>query len=211
MTLIKVCGLTNLADALTAVEAGADFLGFNFYEKSPRSIQAQDAWEICQELPAAIQKVGIFVDAAEIFVQEVSQLIGLDYLQFHGDETPYYCEQFATPYWKAFRLKDEKSLELMEKYQPDAYLVDAYQPGAWGGTGKVANWDLAVEAKKLGRLVLAGGLNPDNVAEAIAAVEPWCVDVASGVESAPGKKSPEAIEQFIKNARKIAEIIPARR
>jgi len=141
--------------------------------------------------------VGVFVDAAEEFVSMIAQGMALDYLQFHGDETPYYCEQFATPYWKAFRLTHEKTLALMSKFSPYAYLIDAFQEGAWGGTGQLANWDLARQASELGRLVLAGGLKPDNVAEAVASVDPWCVDVASGVESKPGKKDPEAMQRFV--------------
>ena len=197
MTLVKICGITNIEDALGAVQSGADAIGFNFYPKSPRFIEPEQAALILEELPDSLMKVGVFVDLSAEAVREVCQIVGLDYLQFHGDETPYFCEQFATPYWKAFRLRDEKTLALMEKYQPYAYLVDAYQPGVLGGTGQLADWDLAREAGRLGRLALAGGINPENVTEALAAVEPWCIDVCSGVELEPGKKDHRAMEELI--------------
>src|SRR5262245_60535708 len=108
MTLVKICGLTNLEDTLAAVEFGADVLGFNFYRKSPRYLSPEKAKKIIEEIPPAIQKVGVFVNESEEVVRDICQMLDLDYLQFHGDETPYYCEQFATPAWKAFRLKDDK-------------------------------------------------------------------------------------------------------
>lgn len=201
MTFVKICGITNLDDALAAVEAGADALGFNFYPKSPRFIDPTEAWEIGQEFPESILRVGVFVDTDEDQVREISQYVELDYLQFHGDETPYYCEQFATPYWKAFRLKDEKTLELMEKYHPDAYLVDADVPGQWGGTGELTNWELAAKTTGLGRIILAGGLDPDNVKAAIAAVRPWGVDVCSGIEEEPGVKDHEKMLALIEKVK----------
>ena len=197
MTLVKICGVTTLEDALVAVEAGADMLGFNFYEGSSRCIQSEQVREICLELPEAITKVGVFVNAAEDFVRKLSQYLDLDYLQFHGNETPYYCEQFTTPYWKAFRLQGEKTLALMKKFEPYAYLIDAYQPGEWGGTGRVADWALAAQANPLGRIVLAGGITPENVGAAIAAVKPWCIDVCSGIEVSPGQKDQRAMRELI--------------
>ncbi len=205
MALVKICGITNEEDALAAIEAGADALGFNFYSKSPRYIDIETAREISLAMPESILKVGVFVDAPEEQVRVHSQVAALDYLQFHGDETPYYCEQFATPYWKAFRLRDEKTLALMEKFEPYAYLVDAYQEGMLGGTGTVADWDLAVKAGQLGRLVLAGGLSPDNVEMALATVRPWCIDVCSGIETRPGIKDPVAMIEFIKRVKEFNE------
>lgn len=205
MTLIKICGITNIDDALNAVEAGADILGFNFYSESPRYINPDLAREIDLELPSSIIRVGVFVDAPEEFVRLVSHCVSFDYLQFHGDETPYYCEQFATPYWKAFRLKDKSTLELMKKFHPYAYLVDAYEKGVYGGTGQLAKWDLAVKASKLGRIVLAGGINPDNVEEAITTVHPWCIDVCSGVEYQPGIKNRDAMVELVEKVESIGE------
>lgn len=205
--LVKICGITNLEDALAAIEFGADALGFNFYPKSPRFIEPEDAKKILDEIPPAISKVGVFVNESEEFVKDLSQILSLDYLQFHGDETPYYCEQFASPYWKVFRLQNEgtdgaeKSFELMKKYHCDSYLIDTFSQDAFGGTGKTGNWELAREAKRLGKIILAGGLTPDNVEEAIRIVQPDGVDVASGVEKSPGKKDHSKLEEFISRAK----------
>ncbi len=204
---IKICGITHIEDALVAVEAGADALGFNFYRKSPRFVEKEKVLEILEDIPPSVLKVGVFVNESEDLVQDLSQVLSLDYLQFHGDETPYYCEQFATPYWKAFRLhaesveKSEKTFDLMKKYHCDYYLIDTFSEDVFGGTGKTGNWALAREAKKMGKIILAGGLTPDNVEEAIRTVQPDGLDVASGVEERPGKKSREKIELFISRAR----------
>ncbi len=199
--LVKICGITNLEDALAAVEFGADALGFNFFPESPRYIAPEAAKEILAEIPPVVWKVGVFVNESEERVRDLSVDLRLDYLQFHGDETPFYCEQFATPYWKAFRLKDDKSLDLMKRYHCEYYLVDAFVENAFGGTGIVGNWDLAREAKKSGAIFLAGGLTPENVTEATQTVRPDGVDVASGVEKAPGKKDLQKLESFIERAK----------
>lgn len=198
---VKICGITNLEDARAAVEFGADALGFNFYRESPRYVAPDIAEDILEEIPPSIWKVGVFVNEAEEVVKDLSSVLGLDYLQFHGDETPYYCEQFATPYWKAFRLQDEKSIEFMKKYRCDHYLVDSDARKAYGGTGITGNWDLAREAKKVGKVFLAGGLTPENIEMAIQVVKPDGVDVASGVESQPGKKDMKKMEDFITRAK----------
>jgi phosphoribosylanthranilate isomerase len=203
MTLVKICGITNLEDALAAVEFGADALGFNFYKKSPRYVSPAVVEKILEEIPPSVWKVGVFVNESEEAVKDLSVRLQFDYLQFHGDETPYYCEQFATPYWKAFQLKDEKSLELMKKYHCEYYLVDAYVENAYGGTGVTGNWELAKEAKKSGKIFLAGGLRPDNVEMAIKVVQPDGVDVASGVEARPGKKDRAKLEEFIGRAKSL--------
>ncbi len=200
---VKICGITNLEDALTAVEFGADALGFNFYKKSLRYVSPGIVEKILEEIPPSVWKVGIFVNEAEELVKDLSVSLELDYLQFHGDETPYYCEQFAAPYWKAFPLKDEKSLELMKKYHCEYYLIDTYLEEAYGGTGVTGNWELAKEAKKIGKIFLAGGLRPDNVEMAIRVVQPDGVDVASGVEDRPGKKNRTKLGEFITKAKGI--------
>ncbi|HEX5035839.1 MAG TPA: phosphoribosylanthranilate isomerase [bacterium] len=199
--LVKICGITNLEDALAAVEFGADALGFNFYAKSPRHVSPEKVEKILEEIPPSILRVGVFVNETEQVVRDLSVALELNYLQFHGDETPSYCEQFAVPYWKAFRLKDEKTLELMKKYKCDYYLVDTFLTQAYGGTGVTGNWDLAREAKKMGKIILAGGLTPENVADAIRTVKPDGVDVASGVEEKPGRKDAAKVERFISNVR----------
>lgn len=201
MTLVKICGITNLEDALAAIEFGADVLGFNFYKKSPRYVSPERAFKIFHEIPPAVWKVGVFVNEPEQIVRELAVDLELDYLQFHGTETPSYCEQFATPYWKAFRLKDTKTLELMGKYKCGYYLVDAFVEKAYGGTGVVGDWDLAREASRLGKIFLAGGLNAENVEAAIRTVKPDGVDVATGVEMHAGKKDFAKLERFITNAK----------
>src|SRR3989338_8452003 len=145
MVLVKICGITNVDDALDAVEFVADALGFNFWKDSPRYIDPVEALKILEDTPPSVWRVGVFVNEQEQRVKDISIDLSLNYLQFHGDETPYYCEQFATPYWKAFRLKDEKGLELMKKYHCDHYLIDTYVQKGYGGTGMTGNWQLAAE------------------------------------------------------------------
>ena len=201
MTLVKICGITNIDDALDAVEFGADALGFNFWPDSPRYIAPAKAKEILQEIPPSVWRVGVFVNEHFEKVRDLSVELELTYLQFHGDETPYYCDQFAVPYWRAFGLKDEKGLELMTKYHCEYYLVDACVDRAYGGTGVTGNWQLAGAAKKVGKIFLAGGLTPENVQTAIQVVRPDGVDVASGVEDEPGKKNRFKLEEFIMKAK----------
>ena len=151
-----------------------------------------------------MQQVGVFVNEKEQRVRETLELCGLDLLQFHGDESPSYILRFRERVIKSFRIKDKRSLEAIPKYKADVYLLDTYSPKEYGGTGEVFNWDLAVEAKKFGPIILSGGLNPDNVEEAIKKVEPFAVDVSSGVESYPGKKDKKKLEEFVKRVREIA-------
>ena len=201
-TRVKICGITNLADAQAAVAAGADALGFNFYEKSPRFIPTNVAAEISRALPPFTLRVGVFVNPAEELVRGAMGECGLGLLQFHGDEPPEFCAQFGLMSMKAFRIRDAGSLKELPKYQTDAWLLDAYASVALGGTGEKFNWGLAVEVQKLGKPVfLAGGLTPENVAEAIRQVQPFGVDVSSGVESAPGKKDHARVRAFIQAAK----------
>jgi phosphoribosylanthranilate isomerase len=200
---VKICGITNFADAKVAAEAGADVLGFVFYEKSPRSITCEAAAAIIRELPPFIIKAGVFVDAPEDVVVQAIRECGLNLLQFHGEETPDYCLQFGIMSMKAFRVRDASSLQALREYPTDAWLLDAYTPGKLGGTGEVFNWDLAREAQSWGRPVfLAGGLTSDNVAEAIERARPYAVDVSSGVEAAPGRKDAARIKAFIEAAKR---------
>ena len=199
---VKICGITRLEDALFAVNAGADALGFVFYDKSPRHVTAVQAASICRALPPFITRVGLFVDASAEFVQKVLQTVPLDLLQFHGDETPAYCEQFRKAYLKAVRVTAATDLL---KYAADfaaasGLLLDAYVPGVPGGTGMRFDWQLIPENFPK-PVVLSGGLTPENVAAAILQTRPWAVDVSSGVESAKGIKDPHKVAQFIANAK----------
>ena len=198
---VKICGITNVLDALAAVDAGANALGFVFYERSSRFVTGQSAREIIGALPPFVSKVGVFVNAPEALVQRTIQQCGLDTLQFHGDETPQFCRKFGLKTIKAFRIRDQQSLARLADYTEEAWLLDSDVPGRLGGTGTRFNWELAGEAKKMKRpIILAGGLTPENVAEAVRQVHPYAVDVSSGVESAPGKKDPVKMRNFIRIA-----------
>ncbi len=198
MTRVKICGITNWEDARAAVEFGADALGFVFAE-GPRRANPGSAAEIIRSLPPFLTCVGLFVDEAPELVGKVARECRLNALQFHGEESPEYCRQFTLRKIKAFRIRDENSLKVISLYQMDAYLLDACVEGMAGGTGERFNWDLAARAKESGRtIILAGGLRPDNVAEAIGKVRPYGVDVSTGVESEPGKKDHEKMKEFIR-------------
>lgn len=199
--LVKICGITNLDDAMDAIEFGADFIGFNCYPDSPRYIEPEKIMDIVSEIPDAIQKIGIFVNEDRQKTIDISVECGLDFVQFHGDETAEYCNAFGRPWIKAHRLKDEADLELMGAYESPWLLVDAYVEKAFGGTGVVSNWDLARKAKDYGLLFLSGGLNPENIELALDSVKPYAVDVASGVESAPGIKDRYKMEEFIRKVK----------
>jgi phosphoribosylanthranilate isomerase len=199
---VKICGVTSVKDAQITAEAGADAIGLMFYAGSPRHISSETAQEIARNLPLSVIRVGVFVDPEPSEVFAAIQACGLNVLQFHGAETPEFCRQFGIMTMKAFRIRDAESLAPVSSFNTDAFLLDSHVSGKAGGTGEKFNWDLAVEAKKLGRPVfLAGGLTPENVAEALRAVQPYGVDVSSGVEISPGKKDPEKIRAFIAAAR----------
>lgn len=203
-TIVKICGITNTADALAAADAGADAIGLMFYEKSPRNLTLPAAAEIARALPPYIIKVGVFVNPAEEFVLRAVGECGLNIVQFHGDETPEFCAQFPVMVLKAFRIRDAESLKALPEYPTDAWLLDAYSPDKPGGTGEKFNWDLAIEAQKFGKpTFLAGGLTPENVADAIRKVRPYGVDVSSGVESSPGRKDHAKVAAFIKAAKSV--------
>src|ERR1043166_2891205 len=199
---VKICGITNLPDGVAAAEAGADAIGFVFSEQSPRRVSLETAAEIVRAMAPFIVKVGVFVNAPTDLVYRAIGECGLSLLQFHGDETPEYCLQFGLMSMKAFRIRDEKSLDALPAYRTDAWLLDAFSADKPGGTGEQFNWDLAVQAQGLGRpIFLAGGLTPENVGDAIRKVKPYAVDVSSGVEAAPGKKDPDQVRAFIQAVR----------
>ncbi len=202
---VKICGVTSVSDSLTAAAEGADMIGLMFYERSPRHIPFSTATEIARKLPPHVVRVGVFVNPSTETVQRAIAECGVNLLQFHGDEPPEFCTQFGVMSLKAFRVRDAESLAALPGYQTDAWLLDAFSPAALGGTGEKFNWELALEAKKLGRpIFLAGGLTPENVTEAVRRVQPFAVDVSSGVESAPGKKDPAKVRAFIAAAKSAA-------
>ncbi len=203
MIRIKICGITDLNDALKAADLGADALGFNFYPKSPRLVSAQKAKEIIRKLPPFLVQVGIFVNESSEGVRKIADSTRIQAIQLQGDESPDFCSQFSQPVIKAIRIKNQDSLKVIKNYQVSAFLLDSYSPGYYGGSGKAFDWSLAMEAKKYGRIVLAGGLNPDNIAEAIREVMPYGVDVCSGVEKEPGKKDHEKLREFIRTVRSL--------
>jgi len=185
-----------------AVEAGADALGFVFFEKSPRYLGPDAAARIIAQMPPFVQIVGLFVNAELDFVNRTADSCGLDIVQLHGDESPAYCRLVRRRVMKAFRVRGMESLSPLAEYKVSAYLLDAYSPNAYGGTGARFDWDCAVAAKGRGPIVLAGGLDAENVASAVAKVAPYAVDVSSGVESAPGRKDPEKVRRFIQESKK---------
>jgi phosphoribosylanthranilate isomerase len=197
-TQVKICGITSVADALTAAEAGADMIGLMFYEGSPRHIFLATAAEIDRALPPLVLRVGVFVNPDPAQVMAAISACGLNLLQFHGDEPSDFCTQFGVMSIKALRVQSEESLKELENFNTDAFLLDAYSKSGLGGTGEKFNWDLAIEARKFGKpIFLAGGLTPENVAAAVKQVRPFAVDVSSGVESAPGKKDAAKVRAFI--------------
>jgi phosphoribosylanthranilate isomerase len=201
---VKICGITNLDDGMAAAEAGADALGFVFCEQSPRRVSVEAAARIIGELPPLVLKVGVFVNAPEDRVVQAIRDCGLNLLQFHGEESPDYCLQFGLMSMKAFRIRDAASLQALLGYHTDAWLLDAYVPDKPGGTGETFNWDLALEARGWGRpIFLAGGLTPENVAQAVRRGRPYGVDVSSGVEAAPGRKDHAKVRAFIQAAKAV--------
>jgi phosphoribosylanthranilate isomerase len=202
MIKIKICGITNLEDALTAATAGADALGFNFYKKSPRFIEPTKAAEIIAQLPPFIMPVGVFVNEREEKIREIQALTCMQAIQLHGDESPEFCQRLDGRIIKAFQVKDKESLQNMAHYRVAAYLLDSYKEGARGGTGVAFDWHLAVVAKTFGKVILAGGLTPENVAEAVKLVQPYGVDVAGGVEKEKGIKDHAKLRKFITEVRR---------
>ena len=205
MVKTKICGITNLDDALVATEAGCDALGFAFFKKSPRYILPEKAAEIIKQLPAHVIKIGVFVNARENFIKRVAKLCHLNMLQFHGTESAKFCGRFKNyKIIKAFRVKNKIRLEDILKYSPFAYLFDTYVKSKMGGTGKAFNWELIRHVDGLTRPVfLSGGLNAKNLRRAIETVHPDWVDASSSLEAAPGKKDHKKVREFIKVAKKL--------
>jgi phosphoribosylanthranilate isomerase len=198
----KICGLTRHEDVAAAVTAGADALGLVFYPPSPRAVTPSQAADLIQHLPPFVMSVGLFVDPEPEWVQEVLQQVPLDLLQFHGDEPESFCAGFGRPYIKALRMKPGFDPEQAVDQWPTArgFLLDAYTPATPGGTGEVFDWQRFPSSKKH-QWILAGGLTPDNITEAIRITRPYAVDVSGGVESSRGIKCPTKIHAFLKAVR----------
>jgi len=202
MTKIKICGIKTISDALAAMDAGADLIGFNFYPKSPRYIEVGR----CRDIMSVMRKyghmtyVGVFVNASVATICSTMETLGLSLAQLHGDETPEMVAVLNGKAFKAFR-GVPPSLDGFVREEAPALLVDASVKGAYGGTGVIADWDRAAELARQYPLLLAGGLTPENVSEAVSQVQPWGVDVASGVESTPGEKDAGKMKAFVQAAR----------
>lgn len=201
-TRIKICGITRPDDARVAADCGADAIGLVFYDPSPRAVDIARAREICNALPPLISVVGLFVNPLPELVRAVLADVPLAWLQFHGDEDEAFCGQFDRPYYKAIRVRDSETVARAYSDFANAagLLVDAYDPERYGGTGQTFNWAWLPAERPL-PLMLAGGLTPANVADAVRQIRPWAVDVSGGVESARGIKDPEKIRQFVEGVR----------
>jgi len=206
MTYVKICGITNLDDALAAVDAGANMLGFNFYKPSPRYITPQQARDIVEQLPSLVLKIGVFVNEELADVQSIMREAGLGALQLHGDESPKYCTAF--PGWsviKAFAVSDTFDVQAAKAYEVDAIMLDTKHNSLRGGTGQVFDWSVARQAAlTFPQLYLAGGLSPENVENAIKTVRPYAVDACSALEDTPGKKNHERMRVFVNAVRRAA-------
>ncbi|HMO80064.1 MAG TPA: phosphoribosylanthranilate isomerase [Pyrinomonadaceae bacterium] len=205
MTKVKICGITDLEDALLVESLGADMLGLNFFERSPRYVSRDTASEICSRLPDQMKKVGVFVNADIDGILSVCSAVPLDVIQLHGDESvSYEAELRARTELETIKaVRVHEGFDIYETVNFDSIiLLDTFQKGEYGGTGQSFDWQIAKDVWTLvPSLILAGGLRPENVAEAVRTVGPYAVDVASGVESSPGKKDPKKVEAFIRNAK----------
>lgn len=197
---IKICGITRLEDALEAASLGVRILGFIFTD-SPRLVQADQARAITSKLPSTVKKVGVFSNQDLEYVQDIADFCSLDLIQLHGEETPEYCSALSLPVIKGFRVKNRESLEYLREYNVFAYLLDSYSEKQLGGTGKTFDWSLVHLVREYGRIVLAGGLKPENVGKAIREVNPYGLDICSGVEESPGKKDIGKIKKLLENIR----------
>lgn len=204
MTLIKICGITNLDDAHAAVAAGADALGFNFYPPSPRYIAPENAREIINTLPASILTVGVFVnEPSPDAVRAIADRAGVKAVQLHGDESPDYCHTLCSVI-KNFSVSSDFDVDQIRSYEVDAVMLDTKHDNLRGGTGHVFDWSIAQQVSQLvPRLFLAGGLSPDNVSEAVALVHPYAVDTCSAVEDKPGIKNHERMRAFVSAVRSV--------
>ncbi|BBL79518.1 N-(5'-phosphoribosyl)anthranilate isomerase [Rubrobacter xylanophilus] len=204
MVKVKVCGITSVEDARVAAEAGADAIGFVFFERSPRCVGVERAREIVAALPEGVMKVGVFVNAGAEEVLRVACGVGLDYAQLHGDEGPEEVERVSeggVGVIKAVRVRDAGSLQEIERYPADLFLLDAWREGAYGGTGSRFEWEVAKALRGCANIVVSGGLTPGNVRAAIEFFDPYGVDASSSLEEAPGRKNAELVRRFVSAAK----------
>jgi len=199
---IKICGVTRLEDALAAARLGADALGFNFWPGSKRHLTATAARRIISRLPPFVTPVGVFVNQAEGELRAIAAESGIQVFQLHGDEPPELCSRLPLPVVKAIPVDRVRTLSKLLSYEVQAFLLDTPSRG-YGGSGEPFDWSLAEGVSEVAPVILAGGLTPENVADAVRAVRPWAVDVASGVESSPGVKDPERMSRFITAVREV--------
>lgn len=203
MIRVKICGITSYEDARAAVEAGADALGFIFVRETPRYIEPEEVVAIAAQLPPFITTVGVFSNRTPDEVEQIVSRSGLSLAQLHGDESPADCRRLRTPFVKTIRVQGEHDLEALHTYpQARAFLLDTYVADQPGGTGRTFPWEIAAKAVRQARVILSGGLTPDNVALAVTQVRPYAVDVCSGVEASPGRKDYQKVREFIEQARK---------
>lgn len=195
---LKICGITRLEDALLAAALGVDAIGFNFVAGSPRRVAPEVARDIGEALPPFLTRVGVFADERPEAMEVTARAAGVHCLQLHGEETPQVCAALALPWYKAFRVTDAFRLEDVARYGCGTFLLDGHAPGVRGGSGTTFDWSVARRAAAHGRVILAGGLTPDNVAGAIAAARPYAVDVSSGVEAGPGVKDEARMRAFVR-------------
>lgn len=203
MALVKICGITNLDDALFASEAGADALGFVFYKKSPRHIEPEKARDIIKRLPPFVTTVGVFADQTETEIKAIISETNIDIAQLHGEEPPEFCERLGKRVIKAIRVRSMESLTEIKTYKACALLLDTYDKNLKGGTGRIFNWEIAREARIFNKIIIAGGLTPENVADAIKVAQPYAVDVSSGVEKEKGVKEHQKIKAFIEKVKAV--------
>jgi phosphoribosylanthranilate isomerase len=203
---IKICGITSVDDAKIAVECGASAIGLNFFNQSKRFISIEKAKKIADSVRREVTIVGVFVDHDQKTISEIEKSVGLDYVQLHGNESPEFTHQFPNAI-KAFRMKSKDDIERLSKFDAPIKLLDSFHENIYGGTGKTFDWSLAIHAATQHKIIIAGGLTPDNVHDAILEIHPFGVDVSSGVESEPRKKDRFKVEQYINNARNAFEFI----
>jgi phosphoribosylanthranilate isomerase len=203
---VKICGITNKDDALCAAEFGADALGFIFVKSSPRHIAPRAARKIIQALPPFVVPVGVFADMVYNDILKIIDQAHIGCVQLHGGETPKQLTQYPVPVYKSFRVDSSFNLEILRRYKGSVYLLDTKISGELGGTGQTFDWQIAVKAKEYGRIILAGGLTPENISEAVRKVQPYAVDVNSGVEEYPGKKDHTKIKLLFERLKQTRDI-----
>ncbi len=206
MVKVKICGLTNLADYNAAIRFGADYTGFIFYPQSPRSLSSEKAAKIIRQgLRGSHRKIGVFVNDSIERIRRVYKVVGLDIVQLHGDESPDFCRQLELPYWKAIRIQDEHSLNLMQRHNCRFFLLDTFKKNKYGGTGIMFDLNIGKKAIQSGKkIIIAGGVSAANINRVIT-LNPFAVDVNSSIEDKPGKKNPKKMKEFFNKIEKLRE------